>query len=103
MRLVVLLALLPSLAGAQSVSIPRCAPHDAMAMLLGQVFGEGRQGIGLGTGRRTGAQVVVELWADPQDGSWSITVTELGGPTCLITDGQGWEALADAPVAGDPA
>lgn len=74
------LALLPSLAAAQSQN---CAPHDVVVQRLFEGYGETRQALGLGADNS-----VVEVFASQESGSWTITVTRPGGPTCLVAAGQ---------------
>ena len=96
MRLILLLALLPSWAGAQSL---QCAEHAAMARHLAEGWGEARQSIGLDSG-----DSVVETWANAATGTWTLTLTRPGGPTCMVASGYAWEAVEEAPVVlDDPA
>lgn len=88
MRLVLLLALLPSLAGAQT-TLP-CGPRDAVVELLAERGGETRQSVALEQG---GA--VVEVFASEETGTWTLTVTGPGGPTCIVLSGQAWEAAEE--------
>ena len=77
-----------------------CAARETVVARLASRFGETRRGIGLGTKNR-----VVEIFASPESGSWTITVTLPDGRTCLLATGQSWEDrmddlshLADAPA-----
>lgn len=69
----------------------RCAPRDAIVAQLAERFGETRQSVGLGSDNS-----LVELYASPETGSWSITVTRAGGPTCLVAAGRSFEHVAEA-------
>jgi hypothetical protein len=83
----------PAQAGAQ------CAPRDTVLGQLGQTWGETRHGMGLAANAG-----VMELFANPDTGSWTITVTLPDGMTCLVASGQAFEATADdASAQGDPA
>ena len=66
-----------------------CAPREVVIDRLAQQFGETRRGLGLGTRNR-----VVEVFASPETGSWTITVTMPDGRTCLVASGQNWEEQA---------
>lgn len=68
-----------------------CAPHAQVLEQLADRYGESRQTIGLGANNS-----VVETWANPDSGTWTITVTSPGGPTCLVASGQAFELLAEA-------
>jgi len=74
----------------------RCAAHNDVVERLSQIYGERRQAIGLATGSS-----VMEVYASDESGSWSITVTQPGGPTCLVASGQGFR-LELPKVIEDP-
>ena len=93
MRAALLLALLAAPAAAQT---PPCAPRDAMAETLAERWGETRRMVALDA---TGA--MVELWASAETGTWTLTVTRPGGPTCMVAEGIAWEAVE--PEQGEPA
>ncbi|PJI85346.1 hypothetical protein BC777_3347 [Yoonia maricola] len=70
-----------------------CAEHDIVVERLAQAYGESRQSIGLGSDN-----AVVEVFASMDTGSWTITVTRPGGPTCLVAAGQAYQYLNE-PLA----
>lgn len=73
-----------------------CAPREAVVARLVEGYGETRQSIGLGSDN-----VLVEVFASGETGSWTITVTTPDGVTCLVAAGQAFETLAEAlPVPG---
>ncbi|WP_439137570.1 hypothetical protein [Roseicyclus sp.] len=73
-----------------------CAPRAVVIERLADGYGESRQAIGLG-----GEGAVVELFASRDTGTWTITVTNVHGLTCLVASGQAFEALAESPPPGD--
>lgn len=74
-----------------------CASRDAMVAGLAARYGEVRQSIGLaGTGQ------LVEVFASPETGSWTITVTTADGLSCMVAVGAAFERF-DLPAEGDPA
>ncbi len=75
-----------------------CAPRDQVVKLLADRYGETRRGIGL-----SGEDAVMEVFASAATGTWTITVSDPRGTTCMIASGEGFEALDEALVAGDPA
>lgn len=76
-----------------------CAPRDAVVTRLAEGYGETRQSMGLGANN-----AVIEVFASSETGSWTITVTQPNGVTCLVASGQGFEQLAEAlPPKGDDA
>lgn len=76
-----------------------CAPRDAVLDRLAEDYGETRQSVGLGANN-----AVVEMFANIDSGSWTITVTMVNGLTCLVASGQAFEVVSeDLPPAGDPA
>lgn len=83
-----------SIAGAASAQT--CAPRAAVLQHLSDNFGETRQSIGMAEQGR-----VVEVFANTDSGSWTITVTLPNGMTCLVAAGESFEVLAeDLPPAG---
>lgn len=69
-----------------------CTDHDALAARLAEGWGESRQSIALG-----GNGAVVETFANPETGSWTIAVTTPGGPTCIVAAGTAFEAVEPVP------
>ena len=81
--------------GAQTLP---CYPHAVLQAGLAAKYGETRHGMGLSSPTQ-----IMELWANDKTGTWSITVSDPAGITCMIGQGQGYEALAEQiPVPGDP-
>lgn len=68
-----------------------CAPRSAVIERLAETYGETRQSMGLGANNS-----IVEVFASNETGTWSITVTTPGGPTCLVAAGQAFERLTEA-------
>lgn len=94
MRLALLLACLPSLGLAQQPLA--CASPETMTKLLAETWGESRQSVAL-----DGAGALVELFASPDTGTWSLVVTRPGGPACIMASGRAFELVAVPP--GEPA
>jgi TRAP-type mannitol/chloroaromatic compound transport system substrate-binding protein len=79
------LFVVPAATLAQSAN---CGPHDVVVARLAEGYGESRQSIALGANNS-----VVEVFASSDSGSWTITVTAPGGPTCLVASGQAYQAV----------
>jgi hypothetical protein len=78
---------------------PQCGPRAAVLAHLATKFSETRQSVGLAANN-----MVMEVHASLETGSWTITVTSADGTTCLVASGQGYEAVAeDLPAKGAPA
>ncbi len=76
-----------------------CAPHDVIVERLADRFGESRQSIGLSSNN-----AVVEVFAALSTGTWTIAVTQPGGPTCLVASGEAFQTLAETlPNSDTPA
>lgn len=93
---------LPLLAGgahlAQAQGAP-CAAHEVVQQRLADGYGETRQAIAL-----SHDGTVVEIYASSETGSWTITLTRPGGPTCLVASGMAYQPLDEAlPQAEAPA
>ena len=76
---------------ASAQQVRNCAPRDIVVERLASGYGESRQSIGIGA---QGA--VVEVFASNDTGTWTITVTNPSGLTCLVASGQSFETLAEA-------
>lgn len=50
-------------------------------------------------GGRLDERQVLEIWASPDGGRWSLVVTDVSGESCLVTTGTRWRP----PPAGLPA
>jgi hypothetical protein len=75
---------------------PQCGPRDAVLRLLTDRYGETRRSIGLG-----GDATVMELHANTETGTWTITLTTTDGVTCLVAAGKGFETLDETlPTKG---
>ena len=83
---------------AQQVQAAQCADHATVVANLARHYGETRQSIGLAHDN-----TVVEVFASLETGTWTITVTRPGGPTCLAAAGQAYQQLAAEMPPGDPA
>ncbi len=70
-----------------------CADHTTVVERLAERYGESRQTIGLASDNS-----VVEVFASMDTGSWTITVTRPGGPTCLVAVGQAYQHINE-PLA----
>lgn len=88
-----------SLAGIGAAAQNNCASRDQVLDRLASSYGESRQSIGLAPNN-----AVVEVFASPDTGTWTIVITMPNGVSCLIASGQAFETLAEAQVAmGDDA
>lgn len=67
-----------------------CGPHAQVVERLASQYGERRQTIGLGADNS-----VVETYASDTTGTWTITVTVAGGPTCLVAAGSAFQLIND--------
>lgn len=90
------LACLAALAASPAIAQQACAPHEIVAERLGERYGESRAGLGL-----THDNYILEVWANPDSGTWTITMTAPGGPTCLAAAGEGWQALSETYAPGE--
>lgn len=72
-----------------------CHPRDGIVTQLQDRYGEAQQGAGL-----TQAGRVVEIWANPETGTWTILVTRPNGVSCAVAAGEAW--LEDVASIGRP-
>lgn len=62
-----------------------CAPRDQIVERLKEQFGEALAGGGL----RSEMQVL-EVWAAPETGTWTVLMTRADGITCVMASGTNW-------------
>ena len=84
---VLAVAAVPVAASAQGGS---CTAHDDMVRHLAEGWGESRQAIALDSG-----SAMVEVYANADTGTWTLTVTQPGGPTCMVASGQAFEMVKE--------
>lgn len=70
----------------------RCRPRADVVADLAKRYGEQATWIGLST-----AGHVVEVWANPETGTWTILTTAPAGPTCIQGAGEAAQALDPKP------
>ncbi len=79
-----------------------CGNRDQVIAQLESVHGESRQSVGLQPNAR-----VMETFANPDTGSWTIIVSLPTGMSCLVAAGEAYQAEAKGPhtpaVEEDPA
>ena len=73
-----------------------CAKRDEVVAQLRSVHGESRQAVGLQQNAR-----VMETYANPETGSWTIIVSLPTGVACLVAAGEAFSADAADAVAPD--
>ena len=62
-----------------------CAPRDKIVEKLTGKYGEISQGVGV-----TPSSGLIEVWSNPETGTWSIIATSPTGLSCVITTGTNW-------------
>jgi hypothetical protein len=76
-----------------------CATRDLVIERLASAYGETRQSIGLAQNN-----TMVEVFASTATGTWTITVTNAAGLTCLVASGQAFERLTESlPIPAEDA
>lgn len=78
---------------------PACADHATVVDRLAAGYGELLRSVAL-----SADNVLVEVFASAETGTWTMTMTRPGGPTCLVASGHAWEEVAaEAPRPGEGA
>lgn len=80
-------------ARAESPPVPLCMPREALVADLTGRYGETVTGRGLNAPTQ-----VLEIWTSPA-GTWTAVVFGPSGTSCIVAEGQGWEAVAQ-PAQG---
>lgn len=73
-----------------------CAQRAQVLGMLASRYGEERRSMGMAGGDR-----IVEIFTSDETGTWTITVTNVTGVTCLVASGRHFEAVT-RPVDGEP-
>lgn len=92
--LIAALALLPFPLKAQTRN---CADHAMVVERLADGYGESRQSVGI-----SADGTLVEVFASIATGTWTITVTRPGGPTCLVASGEAFQLIYENTSNLDP-
>ena len=71
-------------------SASACGDRTTVVARLAETYGETRQALGI-----AGSSAVVEVYASPETGTWTILVTLADGTACLVASGEAWEAVAE--------
>lgn len=86
------------LASALPAVASNCLPRPVMVEGLASKYGEYVTSRGLG-----GDGMMIEMYASPETGTWSVVVTSASGLACLVASGTAFEAVSAIPPDGDPA
>lgn len=65
-----------------------CYDRDTMLVRLEQTHRAERQGRGM-----RGPDALLEIWAIPSTGEWTLVQTYASGKSCIVAMGDNWEAL----------
>ena len=68
----------------------QCAPHADVMARLATGYGETRQAIALAANG-----TIMEIYANLDSRTWTITVTTAGGPTCLVAAGHEYQPVVE--------
>jgi hypothetical protein len=76
---------------------PICGKRDSLVAQLERKYGEARQAVGL-----QGDNVIVEVYASPDTGTWTILFTRPNGVACAMAAGEAWSAETGVARRGAP-
>ena len=99
----IFLAILFLAAPAQAQQLP-CRATAPRAQVVSELtstrYGEVAQAMGLSS--QGGAPAMLEIFASPETGTWTIVISNAAGMACILAAGQYWEAIQPAKP-GKPA
>ena len=75
---------------AQTVPLT-CGPHEGITNFLQENYQETRQLLGL-----TESGALLEVYAAPNTGTWTILITDPSGLTCAVTAGDNYEEVEES-------
>lgn len=88
-----------SIGPAAAETLRNCAPREVIAARLAEKYGETPQVAGLSS-----IGTLLEVFASPDTGTWTVIQTTPKGTACLVAAGQDFTHFAGDPrPAGDPA
>ncbi|MEM7525154.1 MAG: hypothetical protein AAF360_15640, partial [Pseudomonadota bacterium] len=73
-----------------------CGERDKVISQLQSIHGESRQSVGLQRDAR-----VMETYANPDTGSWTIIVSMPSGMACLVAAGEAFQGEAGGRISQD--
>lgn len=85
------LALIAMIAVSPAFAATNCATRDTVIERLAAGYGETRQSVALAANN-----VVVETFASLSTGTWTLTITQPGGSTCIVASGQSFELVTES-------
>ena len=94
-----LLAALLLATPAMAQDMPACGSRTALTSMLAEDFGEVRRGSGL-TYEDDAPVAAVEVYANPETGTWTMLTALPTGEACITAFGRNW---SDAGPKGRPA
>lgn len=96
LRALALVALVLLLAAGSAAAQPMCGPTERVATRLGEQWDEWPVGRGL----TSSGQSIVQIWTNPETGTWTVVEVRPNGLTCIIAAGTHW-AMTPRPQ-GEP-
>ena len=94
---IIIAAALAALFACPAYAQRNCGPRDDVRARLAEGYGETRQAVGLVS---NGA--LMEIYGSLETGSWTLTLTQPNGLTCLMASGQSLEVTQEAlPAQGE--
>lgn len=82
-----------SSAWGQEAPNQNCGPTPTVHRNLSEKYGERRISAGLDS-----RQIILELWANPQTGTFTVLATGPRGQSCILSEGQNWAMSAHEPA-----
>lgn len=70
-----------------------CAPREAVIERLKSGYGENLTGVGF----QSTAQVL-EIWAAPATGTWTVLMSMADGKACVVASGTNWQDIKAEPM-----
>lgn len=88
-----LLALSTDFAFAETANNENCNDRDTIVRSLNDRYGETRQGRGL-----VDESTLMEVFANEENGTWTITILKSDGQMCLMSTGQSYRETEEVPI-----
>ena len=97
LKLSALTAAVLGIAAVPALAQTPCGQRTDIIQVLAEKYRESHQASGLQS-----ASAMVEIWASPETGTWTILVTQSNGVSCVVASGQSWNPYRTAALIGTP-
>lgn len=90
---IALMVVLITITTAAFAQTSQCAPYPVLSAHLTEKYGEAVVWVG-----NQSPAAILELWVNPETGTWTIVQYQASGNACMVVSGDGSQPLAPPPA-----